>query len=274
MNKLFYRLTIIIMVLGFINFNILTSEATIKNKECKVKFIAHRGLSSCAPENTIPAYVLAGKNNFYACECDVQETKDNEFIIMHDDTIDRMTDGCGKVSDFTLEELKKFNIDAGANIDKYRNLKIPTLEEYLNVCNEEKIKSVIEVKNLSKRSIKKFLNTINESKTEENVIIISFNKQILEDIRHKDSSINIQWLADLTKENIDFCAENNMNIDSDNKTVTKECIEYAHDKGVLVNVWTVDEPEMINLLVSYGVDFISTNKLNSLWKNSKINNEN
>lgn len=270
MNKLFYRLTIITITiaLAFMNFNILTSEATIKNEECRVKFIAHRGLSSCAPENTLPAYVLAGKHNFYACECDIQETKDNEFIIMHDDTIDRMTDGSGRVSDFTLKELRKFNIDAGNNVEKYKKIKIPTLQEYLYVCNKEQIKSVIEMKSLSKRNIKKFLNIINEFNAEENVIIISFNKQILENIRHKNSNINIQWLADLNKENIDFCSENHMNIDSDKGTVTKECIVYAHDKGVLVNVWTVDESEMISTLINYGVDFISTNRTNGFIGNS------
>lgn len=270
MNKLFWGLVIIIttITLEFMNLNILISEATIYNEEYEVKFIAHRGLSSCAPENTLPSYILAGKHNFYACECDIQETKDNEFIIMHDDTIDRMTDGSGKVSEFTLKELKNFHIDAGNNVEKYKRIKIPTLQEYLYVCNKEKIKSVIEVKRLSKRNIKKFLNIINEYKAEENVIIISFNKQILKDIRHKNPNINIQWLADLNKENVDFCAENNMNIDSDNKTVTEECIAYAHDNGVLVNVWTVDEPELIKILINYGADFISTNKTNSFMKTS------
>lgn len=269
MDKLFFRLviSIITITLGILNFNILTSEATINNEECKVKFIAHRGLSSCAPENTLPAYILAGKNKFYACECDIQETKDNEFILMHDDTIDRMTNGVGKVSDFTLKELRNLRIDAGSNIDKYENLKIPTLNEYLEICIKEKITPVIELKNLSKRSIKKLLNTIRKHDLEDKVIIISFNKVILQTIRQRNLDIDLQWIADLNKENIDFCAKNKMNIDSDRGTVAKEMIKYAHDKGVLVNVWTVDEPEIINMLINYGVDFISTNKIDDFVKN-------
>jgi len=268
MGKLFYKIALrtILTISVFINFQVIVTKAVaIKQKEeYEVKFIAHRGLSSCAPENTLPAYILAGKNKFYACECDVQETKDNEFVLMHDDTIDRMTNGSGKVSDFTLKELRTLRIDAGSNIGKYENLKIPTLNEYLEICIKEKITPVIELKNLSKRSTKKLLNTIKKFDLEDKVIIISFNKIILENIRQRNLYIDLQWLADLNKENIDFCAKNKMNIDSEKGTVTKEMIKYAHDKGILVNVWTVDELEWINILINYKVDYITTNKVYNL----------
>lgn len=264
MSKLFCKLTIIIttIVVSSMNFGTLASQASIKNKkENKVRFIAHRGLSSQAPENTLPSYILACRNNFYGCECDLQETKDKRFIIMHDDTLDRMTNGSGKVSDFTLEELKKLNIDEGSNIEKYKEIKIPTLEEYLHLCTEEKIKPVIELKNLSKTSLKKFLNIINRFKLNDNVIIISFNNQILQYIRNRDSNIDLQWIADLNKENIDFCSENNINIDCYKETVNLENIKYAHDKGILVNIWTVDEEDIIQKCISFAADYITTNKI-------------
>ena len=65
------------------------------------RFVAHRGYSAAAPENTALAFELAGKAAFWGIETDISETYDNEFVCMHDDTIDRMTDGEGAVGDYT-----------------------------------------------------------------------------------------------------------------------------------------------------------------------------
>ena len=72
----------------------------------QVRMIAHRGLSLLAPENTLPAYELAGKYGYYGAECDIHETKDKEFILLHDDLLNRTTTGSGKPEHYTLEELK------------------------------------------------------------------------------------------------------------------------------------------------------------------------
>ena len=108
----------------------------------KVKLIAHRGLSSLAPENTLPAYVLAGKYGYFGAECDIHESSDGEFVLMHDDTINRMTNGKGKVKDYTKDELKKFEITG----NNYPYLRIPKLSEYLQVCKNEGVVPVIEIK--------------------------------------------------------------------------------------------------------------------------------
>ena len=71
----------------------------------KIRMIAHRGLSSLAPENTLPAYELAGKYGYYGAECDIHETKDGEFVLLHDDTLERMTNGSGKPEHYLLDEL-------------------------------------------------------------------------------------------------------------------------------------------------------------------------
>ena len=93
------------------------------------------------------------------------------------------------------------------------------------------------------------------------VIIISFSKEIVTEVRKQSDEIQIQWLADLTSENIDYCANYQMGIDSSKKKVSKEMIDYAHSKGVFVNTWTVDSGEQMQDLIKMGVDFISTNIL-------------
>jgi glycerophosphoryl diester phosphodiesterase len=78
----------------------------------QVRNIAHRGASGAFPENTLAAFRSAIEAGAEMCELDVQLTRDRAVVVMHDDTVDRTTDGHGAVGDFTLAELKR--LDAGA----------------------------------------------------------------------------------------------------------------------------------------------------------------
>ena len=93
-----------------------------------MKVYAHRGYSGRYPENTMLAFKEAEKTGCYGIELDVQLTKDGEVVIIHDERVDRTTDGTGWVRDFTLEELNKLNAAAVWN-GKYGFEPIPTLEE-------------------------------------------------------------------------------------------------------------------------------------------------
>ncbi|HRR34420.1 MAG TPA: glycerophosphodiester phosphodiesterase family protein [Kiritimatiellia bacterium] len=98
-----------------------------------VRFIAHRGESMDAPENTMPAFRLALDRNLLGFECDVYMTADNQLICLHDQTLDRTTDGSGKPGDFTLAELKK--LDAGSwKGERFKGERMPTLDEALTLA--------------------------------------------------------------------------------------------------------------------------------------------
>ena len=88
-----------------------------------MRMTAHRGYSSVAPENTLPAFRMAGEYGFWGAECDISTTADGVWIIMHDETVDRMTDGTGRVADLTYEEICALTVDAGSNIEQYPNTK-------------------------------------------------------------------------------------------------------------------------------------------------------
>lgn len=103
------------------------SSVAIANK---VGFVAHRGFHPRAPENTLKSISEAGKLGFVACELDPRLTSDNVFILMHDATVDRTTNGTGNVANMTLAQIKALNIDSGL-IDTYETIKVPTLEEAL-----------------------------------------------------------------------------------------------------------------------------------------------
>ena len=93
---------------------------------------AHRGASDTHPENTLAAFREAVRVGAHQIECDVQFSKDGHLVIMHDDTVDRTTDGKGKISDLTLAEIKK--LDAGIKKDpRFAGCRVPTLEETLKM---------------------------------------------------------------------------------------------------------------------------------------------
>lgn len=133
--------------------------------------------SSAAPENSIPAFQKAGQAGFYGIECDIYETDqepgedDNSrrFIIMHDTTLNRMCgiSGAG-VAQTSLPYstiAEKYRIKKGNNVDAYsaEDLRIPTLEEYLDICEQYGVVPVVETKqNLSRAAIHRFWGEIEE----------------------------------------------------------------------------------------------------------------
>ena len=99
------------------------------------KIFAHRGASAYAPENTMEAFALAVKQGADGIELDVQMTKDGEVVVIHDETIDRVSDKKGAVRDYTLEELRKFSFSN--HMEKYKDAAIPTLKEVLEFLDRK-----------------------------------------------------------------------------------------------------------------------------------------
>jgi len=227
-----------------------------------VKFIAHRGLSSCAPENTIPAYELAGKAGMWGAECDVQVTSDGIWVLMHDTTVDRTTNGTGNVYDLTLAQIKALVVGGGTAVAKYPNLRVPTLEEYLLTCKKFDIVPVMEIKSqaYTTANYDDLIVLIKKLGFEENAIIISFSYGILQEVRSRSKNIILQFLATLTPGAIDeVLALGNASVDV--SAVTKVDVEYAHSRGVMVNVWTVNSYQLAKTYIDFGVDFITTDQI-------------
>src|SRR5580700_1416079 len=92
--------------------------------------VAHRGASAHAPENTLAAFQRAVELGASVIETDLHVTRDGRFVAMHDDTLDRTTNGSGEVDRFTLDQLRQ--LDAGLWFDRdFRGERVPTLEEIL-----------------------------------------------------------------------------------------------------------------------------------------------
>ena len=227
------------------------------------KFVAHRGYSNYAPENSIPAFELAGKIGFWGIETDISETSDGQFVCMHDEDIDRTTDGTGMVGDYTLEQLAAFRIDKGNYVKTTENLKIPTLKEYLDICVKYDCVAVVEIKNV--QNFDSFLNVITDSGIADRCIITG-ELEAMKEIRARNSSIPVMTIgytpAPYT-DNLEHIVEipDNRGVLYNYPQVDKTAIDILHQQGIYCGVWSVDDVDTARQYVDYGADFIVTNEI-------------
>lgn len=120
-----------------------TNRKVIDFNDYGIFGVAHAG-GGGGPENTLPAYKIAKQRGFKFAECDIQFTVDNIPVLMHDATVDRTTNGSGRVREMTLEEIKQ--LDASNNMQGFTGTPVPTFEELLVLCRDIKIIPKIELK--------------------------------------------------------------------------------------------------------------------------------
>lgn len=230
------------------------------------RFVAHRGLSDHAPENTNPAFELAGKAGFWGIETDIIETLDGVFMCMHDDELDRTTTGTGDVLSYTYSELMNFDVDYGNDIQDYPHLKIPTMIEYLNTCVIYDCIPVIEIKKIN--DYENFLKTIEDSGLI-NRCIISGGIEDLKKIRELNTTIPLMVIGYSNKPYTFYTdliqqLPDNSGILYDYHVVNQDVIQELHNKGLLAGVWTLNTGEEAAEYISYGVDFVVTNHIPGL----------
>jgi len=231
-----------------------------------VKMVAHRGLSGIERENTNPAFVAAGNRSYWGIETDVHKTLDGQFIIIHDETTERVTDG--KVN-INIEESPYDAVrdlvlpDKDGSLNR-QDIRIPLLIDYIRICKKYEKIAVLELKNpFADEDIAKIVDIIRGENYLENVTFISFDFNNCAVLRKMLPEQSIQWL---TYKEIDEAAINNilehkLDIDAHYKLLSRELIEKLHAKGVTVNCWTVDDKEMAEKLIEWGVDMITSNIL-------------
>lgn len=122
--------------------NIICSN---NSNEYIVEASAHRGLSAEAPENTLPAFILAKKKGFNIVETDVTFTSDGVPVLLHDVTVDRTSNGTGKISELTFEQVRAMDF-GGWKSSKYAGTKIPTFEEFISLCKKISLQPYVEIK--------------------------------------------------------------------------------------------------------------------------------
>ena len=226
-----------------------------------VNLTAHRGFSAIAPENTSAAFVEAGKNGFFAAECDIQLSKDNVWVVNHNKTIDSMTDGEGSIWDMTYDEISQYSVDGGHYSEKYTGQKLITLEDYLAICDEYKIIPQIEIKEGNYKCLDKILSALDKYGMRENAILISFDGVILEKIRNLDSDIEIWYLThEITDEQIKLAKMNNYALAFNYRKYDEEMLKKAQKENIKLASWTVDSLSAYEELYQLGIRNFTTNR--------------
>ena len=218
--------------------------------------IAHRGSSGTHPENTIAAFLAAANDGADMCELDVQATRDGAVVVIHDDTVDRTTDGHGAVAALTLEEIQR--LDASVKFPAYRGERIPTLEEVMTAMRG-KLGLNIEIKEGAvEREVCGLMRKHDALGTS---MVSSFEWRALEAVRAIDREIRVGLLAEKNRDAL-IDAASAMNAYAVNPRfdmVDATFCGNAHARGLKVLVWTVDAPEAMRVLIDAGIDGIMTN---------------
>ncbi len=224
--------------------------------------IAHRGLRSKFPENSMIAFREAIKSGAQMIELDVMFSSDRKIIVLHDETLDRTTSGTGNANLLSLKQIKE--LDAGSWFhEKFKDEKVPTLEEVLKLTSDNVYvhidikEEAFEAKNPLDSIENQVVNLDKEFNKEKKVVISSSVFKILERIskKHPDIFLGLVSYEALTKELVEKLY--NLKFFSWNpyyKTVTKDQVELAHKFGLKVFSWTVNSKSDFVKLIKTGVD--------------------
>ncbi len=256
---------LLVVALTFVSWKVI-AEKLLEDKSGLSKgdtlLVAHRGLSGSHPENTLAAFEAAF-NKAYMIELDVHLTKDKVLVVMHDDTLDRTTNGKGKISDFTLEEIKK--LDAGSWFgEEFANEKVPTLEEVLGVI-KGKIKLNIEIKeaedkSLNSKTVEECVSLVKKFNMVEDVIVSSFDHDILSSLKEFAPEFRIYLLFfGLVEQDklLDYAKDRKADgVNVDSPSLTSKIIENLKGGGLKVGVYTINDIDEAKKFLEFGVDFI------------------
>lgn len=230
----------------------------------KTKIFAHRGASGYAPENTLEAFVLAVSQKADGIELDVQLTRDGVPVVIHDETIDRVTSKTGYVKDYTLKELKKLTV-MEKRFPAYPSSKIPTLEEVLNAVKASGIWVNIELKTgiyWYPEIEQKVARIVQKCGMEQRVIYSSFNHYSIQKIKQIVPDAETAYLYSDVIWNVTDYAKNT-EVDGLHPAVYHmKMADFLNEyikSGLNVRVWTVNDTEDMKWLIETGVTAVITN---------------
>lgn len=253
-------------------------------KDNDVLVIAHRGGLALSPENTLEAFRKAEELGVDVIELDIHSSRDGELVIMHDDTIDRTTDGSGNIRDYTLTQLKSFDAgyrwtdDNGASFPfRGKGIHIPTLSEAFAQIKRANI--IVEIKQSEPSIIEPLCELIREYGLEKKVIAASFSNEAL--LQFRRSFPEVATSATMS-EAVKFFILNMFHLagyyrppavalqvpeyHTGRKVINKRFVESAKKNDIEVHAWTINELDDMKRMISLGLNAIVTDHPDRLLK--------
>jgi glycerophosphoryl diester phosphodiesterase len=227
--------------------------------------VAHRGASADAPENTMEAYRLAVEQGADAIELDVHLSQDGQVVVIHDETVDRTTDGAGGVAGFNVDGLRAF--DAGAQFAgtdgsypfRDKGLQVPTLREVVEWLPDG-VGLVVEIK--ARQAVDATIETLSDSEVRKGgrATVISFDEASIDRARELDSEIRTGYLlvpSQPFEPALTWAVEHSHPLvhpwDGDLGLDPAPKLAQALAYGRLVGTYVVNDPERMQQLAAYGL---------------------
>ena len=233
-------------------------------------YIAHRGVTmGYAPENSLDAYKLAGRMGFSLGECDISKTSDSEYVLMHDDSINRTCKlkagyttipTTVNVGDKTLAELKADYVLASSEV-RFRQ-PIPTLEEFLLTCRKHGVKPMIEIKGTGMFTADVLAMEVLATSIlgSDGYVFTSFSNSLLDSIRVVTADVRLYYISETNP--VTLKAKGNAGGYYNYTSLTDTIVKSFKNEGVEIGAWTVPNNKFNNLL-NLGVNFVATDTIAS-----------
>lgn len=231
----------------------MPSLSLLKPPGGKPWLVGHRGAMAYAPENTLPSFELALAQGADVLECDVHLSRDGQPVVIHDATLDRTTNGSGRVRDLTLAELQR--LDAGAHRgEEFRGTRLLSLDELLDWART-RAPLAIELKQPAEPYPDyeaTVIRTLRRHRLERQVVIISFDHPLLARVKQIDPGIatGVVYGDEPLADPVARCREvggDALHPRAD--LVTEELVAAAHAAGIAVSPWVVDADFLAHMLI-------------------------
>ncbi|MBQ5969734.1 MAG: hypothetical protein IKN72_06960 [Clostridia bacterium] len=229
---------------------LLSNSKTIDPDQ--VNLIAYRGLSACAPENTLAAIELAGRCGCNGVALDIQPTLDGEWVCFAGVSVDMNTNGSGTVSTLTAAQLDELTIDRGSHVSDYPNEKIPTLRQAIVVAQLYKMKLVLTINGGTTEELQFVIDKLDTLMTtlklfgvEKTATIVSADQRVLDAVKAAGGRPALNTLVPIPLLVVNTCVTNGY-VGFAGRYVDPLTIKNAADQGLEVygtNVTTIFEAE-------------------------------
>jgi glycerophosphoryl diester phosphodiesterase len=220
---------------------------------------AHRGASGHAPENTLAAVRVAMGMEAQMAEIDIQQTADDRLVLLHDDELNRTTNGEGFLWQKNYDELKR--LDAGSWFDaKFAGEPLPTLEEVIALARG-KIKLNIEVKlHGHERNIAKLVvDTIRRENFQQECIVTCFGHAVADEIKKLAPELQVGYIFGTEEYHEGVFSGGADLLSANHRLISPEFMQKARAANKQVHVWTVNDTLLMQRMLDFGVDAIITN---------------
>ena len=229
------------------------------------QMVAHQGLFVVERGNTIPAFKDMATRTHFGAECDIHVTADKKIVVNHDNDIGTTCDRSMVIETSNFEDIRAASIKPFYPDDPHKcdDMRIPTMEEYINICKSGDKYCIIELKNhFEREDIIRVIDEIKALDYLHKVIFISFDLPNCLTIRSLLPDQPVQYLiVHYNKEVLDILDKHDLDLDMHYHYMSAATIKEVQAHGHKINAWTVDNPLHAEYLASWGIDFITTNYL-------------